>query len=180
MSDKAATTSQSADGRVWIVVISKLGQEQRAKRELKQQGFEVYLPMKVSENKKREQIFSPFFRRYLFARVPVDVDEWREISSTYGVSGVLGFTGRRAYGVRDSVIEKLKAREEGGYIKVGLAEERKPFRAGELVMTDDGIEGFFDAVVSESDDNKRAAILVDFMGRLTRFTVDLRELRAVG
>lgn len=180
MPDSSTFATTSAPRLVWIVVVSKLGQEVRAKRELLQQGFEVYLPMKLSQNKKRELISSPFFRRYLFARVPADVSEWREIFSTYGVAGVLGFSAGRAYGLKDVAIDELRGREEGGYIKIGLAEEPKPFEHGQRVVTEDGVEGIFDAVLNESDDNKRAAFLVNCMGRQTRFTVDLRQLRSVG
>ena len=49
---------------VWVVVVTKPGQERRARRELEQQGFEAYLPMNLSMNRKtREFVAMPFFPR---------------------------------------------------------------------------------------------------------------------
>ncbi len=161
---------------IWVVVTSKPGQEIRAKRELSNQGFEVYLPMRLFENKAKELRAAPFFPRYMFCRVPADVALWRSIFSTYGVSGVLGCNLTRAVGVRDEVVEMLKAREEAGFIKLGLVEALAFERGQRVTEAEFGLEGVF----IERVDAKRAAILVSFMGRDSRFVVDLRTLKATG
>lgn len=168
---------------VWVVVVSKPGQERRAKHELKQQGFEVYLPMKLfvvqRGPRKGETMATPFFPRYLFARVPVAVSEWREIFSTYGVAGVLGCSPSRAYGVKDVFVQRLKDQEEGGYLKVGLPDDVAAPAPGTRVRHEDwGLEGVFEQLLNERVDEKRAAFLVSFMGRDSRFVVDLRKLKA--
>lgn len=168
------TVGRFGEPMVWVVVTSKPGQEIRAKRELENQGFEVYLPMKLFENKARELRAAPFFPRYMFVRVSTWAELWRSIFSTFGVSGVLGCTFTRVVGVRDEVVAGLKAREEGGYIKIGLAEGAKALASGDRVIEPDwGLEGVF----MERVDARRAAILVSFMGRDSRFVVDLRTLR---
>lgn len=160
---------------VWVVVTSKPGQEIRAKRELENQGYEVYLPMRLFENKAKELRAAPFFPRYLFARVPVRVELWRSIFSTFGVSGVLGCSPARAVGVSDQVVDGIRAREEAGFIKLGLTEQAAPLERGQRVSEPEwGLEGTF----IERVDAKRAAILVSFMGRDSRFVVDLRTLKA--
>jgi transcriptional antiterminator RfaH len=160
---------------VWVVVTSKPGQEIRAKRELENQGFEVYLPMRLFENKAKELRAAPFFPRYLFARVPCEVKLWRSIFSTYGVSGVLGCTPARAVGISPQVVAKIKAREEAGFIKLGLPEQAPTLERGQRVTEPEwGLDGIF----IERVDAKRAAILVSFMGRDSRFVVDLRTLKA--
>lgn len=160
---------------VWIVVITKAGQEQRAKLELLRQGFEVYLPMRLAEGRKGELRSSPFFPRYLFAKLPADLKAWGCVFSTYGVTGVLGGSQSRPVGVVDAVVQGIKAREEAGYIKIGLAENQasKGFAQGQRVWEPEfGLEGAF----SRAIDKDRAEILIQFMGRASVFTVDLKTL----
>jgi hypothetical protein len=73
--------------RVWIVVQAKPAQERLAKDELEHKGFEVYLPMRLFEDRKGEIRATPFFGRYLFARVTLDVERWKGIYTTRGVAG---------------------------------------------------------------------------------------------
>ena len=168
-----------ADIRVWVVVVSKPGQERRARRELELQGFETYLPMKLSMNRKAQELVAmPFFPRYLFARVSLDIGDWKKIWYTYGVHGLLG-TADRPVGVKDALIERVRAAEEDGYIKMGLEAEGKHFRAGERVVAEHG-DLAFEGVFQERVDDKRAMILVSCLGRDSRFVVDLRKLRATG
>lgn len=170
---------------VWIVVKTKLGQERRAKRELEQQAdlfgeaFEAYLPMKLSMNRKREMVASPFFRSYLFARVDLRISHWKRIWSTYGVAGVLGSSAGYPHAVADWVIERIRAQEEAGYIRMGLEEEAADagFTRGAAVR----LAGApLEAVFEERVDEKRAAILVSLLGRDSRVTVDLAKLRSAG
>lgn len=181
-----AEVSRGVPVRAWVVVVSKAGQERRARRELEQQaevfgeGFEVYLPMKLSMNRKRELVAQPFFPRYLFAKMDLRTSSWRRIWSTYGVSGMLGGSGERPYGVADWVIERLRAQEEAGYIRMGLEEDAAKgpvFGAGEAVRVAGGV---LEGVFVERVDEKRAAILVSLLGRDSRVTVDLAKLRAAG
>lgn len=168
-------------GKVWVVVVSKPSQELRAKRELEKQGFEVYLPMRLFEiasgPRKGETHATPFFPRYMFVRVPKEVAEWRAMFSTFGVSGVLGCNQVRATAVRDEVVEMIRAHEDAGFIRLGVAEANPELRRGESVRHKDlGLQGVF----LERVDTKRALILVSFMGRDSPQTVDLLMWRPSG
>jgi transcriptional antiterminator RfaH len=164
--------------RVWVVVVTKPGQERRARRELEQQGFDAYLPMKLSMNRKtRELVTMPFFPNYLFAKVSLEIGDWRKVWYTYGVHGLLG-SADRPVGVKDAVIERIRAAEEDGFIKIGLEAEGPQFERGQRVQTLD--EFGFEGVFQERIDGKRCEILVLFLGRDSRFTVDLRKLKAAG
>lgn len=170
---------------VWVVVVSKPFQERRAKRELEQQaalfgeGFEAYLPMKLSANRKRELISTPFFPRYLFARVDLRLNSWKRIWSTMGVHGLLGATMDRPFGVADWVIERLRTQEDAGFIRMGLLEEQaaafglKPGTAIRVIGTP------LEAVFLELVDERRASILVSLLGRDSTTTVDLAQVRAI-
>lgn len=166
----------AAERRVWVVVVSKPQQERRALSELTRQGFEAYLPMRLAMNRRtQEMVAMPFFPRYLFARVTLEIGAWKTIWYTHGVHGLLGCADR-PIGVKDELVERIRAQEEAGYIKLGLEADGPRFERGEKVKTldDFGFEGVF----QERVDDKRAMILVSFLGRDSRFTVDLRKLRS--
>jgi transcriptional antiterminator RfaH len=172
------TPPAPAEPMVWVVVVSKPGQERRAKRELEQQGFEVYLPMSLSMHiKSRQMVAAPYFPRYLFARVSLAVSAWRKIWNTFGVQGLLG-QAERPVGVADALIELIRLREEAGFIKVGLQADGAQFARGARVKLIGELE--FEGVFQERVDDKRAMILVSFLGRDSRFVVDLRKLRSTG
>lgn len=172
---KPAAETVRVEGRVcgvWIVVITKVGQETRAKRELQGQGFEVYLPMKLSQNKRREMVAAPFFPRYLFAKVTLQVERWKSIYTTLGVSSVLGNAGL-PIGLKDEVVDRIKAAEDGGFIRLGLSEAGKYVRGQRVAVGAEGLE----AVFEERVDAKRVAILVSMFRRDSRVVVDLNKLR---
>lgn len=172
--------------RVWVAVVTKPSQETIAKRNLEQQGFPVYLPLKLFEvaagARKGELRSTPFFPRYIFAQIDVREDRWRYIWSTTGCQSVLGVTvARPPYGVADFVIERLQAQEEAGYIRMmgDVAERGRlavcPFGDGEVIrMAGSPLE----AVFLEQVDAKRAIILVNLLGRDSRLTVDIAKLRS--
>lgn len=174
----------SSQGLVWVVVVTKPGQERRAKRELEQQAqwfggaFEAYLPMKLAMNAKREMISAPFFPRYLFARIDLRLGSWKRIWSTLGVHGLLGSQLDRPYGVADWVIERLRAAEDAGFIRMGLKEERAKAMGFERGMKVRLAGSPIDAVFEELVDDKRATILVSLLGRDSLLTVDIAKLRA--
>jgi len=165
-----------APNTVWICVQAKPGQPVRAKSELVRQGYPVYLPMQLFE---RNGVVSakPFLMNYLFVRVPQRVDDWREIFSTYGVAGVLGcsLSGGYVSPVKDVFVKRIMAREDGGYIRLGLAEDTvtRSFEPGQRVVLDDLV----DALVTERVDARRVMILVSgLLGRDSVHTVDIRRL----
>ena len=165
-----------ADRSVWVVVVTKPGQERRARRELDQQGFETYLPMRLTTNRRTQELVAmPFFPRYMFAKVSLEIGAWKKIWYTVGVHGLLGCADR-PIGVKDVLVDRIRAQEEAGYIKIGLEAEGPRFERGEKVVTLD--EFGFEGVFHERVDEKRALILVSFLGRDSRFTVDLRKLRS--
>lgn len=167
---------------VWVVVVTKPGQERRARLELERQGFPVYLPMKLAMDRRPgragQLLASPFFPRYLFAQVSLAVGDWKKIWYTIGVQGLLG-TNERPIGVKDTLVERIRAAEEDGFIKIGLEADGPRFERHQRVVVEVGgvdIEGVF----MERVDEKRASLLVSCLGRDSRFTVDLRKLRSAG
>lgn len=171
-----------AQPMAWIVVVSRTNQEFLAKRELEDQarkgklgeGFEVYLPLRLSEWR-GVATPKPFLPNYLFARVSNRMGDWRGVMGTRGVRGVLGVTAQRAFGLQDRIVERIKAQEESGYVRLGLAPDRveRTFEKGQAVKVDNLVEALF----LEKVDARRGLILYSFFnGRDSRRVVDLRRL----
>jgi transcription antitermination factor NusG len=127
--------------------------------------------MRQYENRKGVTMATPFFPSYLFARVTLQVERWKSIYGTLGVAGVLG-RPECPIGVQDWVIERIKAQEEAGFIKLAEAGLLKKGERYRDVVT--GLEGVF----HEAVDEKRALLLTKYMGD-SRMTVDIRRLKPV-
>lgn len=174
---------------VWVVVVSKPGQERRARLCLEDQhregvfgpDFRTYLPMKLAMTRKQDLVQAPFLPRYLFARIDLRLESWKRIWNTRGVHGLLASaTAGKPYGVADWVIERIQAQEDAGYIRMGLPEERARamgFDAGQTVRL---VGSPLEALFVELVDEKRASILVSLLGRDSRLTVDIAKLRPTG
>lgn len=168
------------DPRLWIIVVCRQNLEVKARSELARQGFDVYLPMRLFEHPRTRELRStPFFPRYLFARVSPRVEQWRAIFSTYGVSSVLGCTSTKVIGLKDQVVETIRQREEDGYIKLGLQREAR-FQRGDRVRVPmaarKGWEFEVEAAFEEYVDHKRALILLSWLGRDSRCVVSVAKL----
>lgn len=159
---------------VWVVVHTRAGEERTAKDELEDQGFEVYLPMQLYQEQRKGEIRArPFFPRFLFARVTLQVERWKSIYTTRGVRSVLGH-GMLPHGLKDEVIERIRAAEDGGFIRMGLAEDCH-FKRGDRVAA-----GPLEGIFHERVDARRVVILVSLLQRTdSPVTVDLRKLRQV-
>jgi transcription antitermination factor NusG len=176
MMGKVKTAKAEAVSSCWIVVQTYQGQERRAKEALMRQGFEVYLPMTLKQDRVYKRWFgAPFFPKYLFMRVTPATVEWWRVFSSMGVQCVIG--GENPRGLKDWVVEAIRAREENGVIKIAQAEDLPAnFSPGERVrlVGDLAVE----AVFLEHIDDKRAFVLTRLIGTGdSRTTVELRKLR---
>lgn len=114
--------------QAWLVVLTKANCERIVRDRLQAQGFEVYLPLRLLslDAAKRRGIGStPFFPRVLFARATLDADRWQVIFSTYGVQRVL-CDPMKPRGVRPDFVRRLRQRELGGFLQVGLVDPARP------------------------------------------------------
>ena len=76
----------------WFLIYTKPRQEERAKENLENQGFETFLPMIAYEKIKQPKLYSlkPLFPRYLFTQFNKEKNNWVHIKSTRGVSHIVG------------------------------------------------------------------------------------------
>lgn len=156
----------------WFVVQTQVNAEAKAARNLLRQGFEIYLPRYLkrrSHARKIEKVAAPLFPRYMFVRVDAASQRWRSIQSTFGVSHLV-LNGAAPAWIQHSVVRSLRAREdENGFVKLDIC---PAFSIGAKVRVLAGAFadnfGLFDGL----GDRDRVAILLDFLGRKVRVSIE--------
>jgi len=158
----------------WYVLFTKPLKERVVHDRLAKQGIEVYLPfyplMRTSSRAPR-----PLFPRYLFARWKADTLAIDTIRWTPGLVSILRF-GEEYARVPDEIIAHIQRRiAELGDLK------QIPFQLGQRVRFRDGhplakLEAIFERPCSDA---KRACVLLEILGRLTRCEVEFATLEPV-
>jgi transcriptional antiterminator RfaH len=156
----------------WFVAHTHPRAEGKATAHLNRQGFEVYFPryLKRRRHARRvETVAAPLFPRYLFVAVDLNVQRWRSVYSTIGVTRLV-CNGDDPTPVPDGIVEAFKGREDAsGFIKLDL---RPAFCAGDKVRVLDGAFtsclGLFEGMA----ERERIAILLDLLGRKVRVVLD--------
>lgn len=159
-------------GSPWFVVQTQVNSETKAAHNLLRQGFEVYLPRYLKRRahaRKVERVPAPLFPRYMFVQIDLATQRWQSIQSTFGVSHLV-LNGSKPASVTDGVISTLKSREDDqGLIKLDRSNR---FAVGDKVRVLAG--AFVDSLglLEELGDRDRIAILLDFLGRKVRVSLD--------
>ncbi len=148
----------------WYVCQSKPRQEAKAVARLGEQGYEVYLPMLVSWERKKgawirkEKVMFP---RYCFVRCGRPGQSIGPIRSTPGVLGLVRF-GHEVATLSPSLVEAI--RELAAFHNHEEAEHPSPFKVGEQVALVDGplrgLSGLVSAIADE-----RVVVLLTLLGR---------------
>ena len=116
----------------WHVVQSKPRMEQRAKENLENQGFEVFLPMLDIQKVRRgklQTITEPLFSRYLFLRTTEQMQDLSVVRSSKGVSHLVRF-GTVPARVPDAWVR--------GMMQQPANAVQKMFKSGDTVVVADG------------------------------------------
>ena len=163
--------------RRWYVVHTQSNQEARAELNLRRQGFEVWLPLsrRARRHARRlDTVLVPFFPRYLFVRLDLNIQRWRSVDGTFGVAHLLS-SGDRPLAVPEGLAEELmQRRDKSGAIvstPAGLAE-------GDSVMVASGPLADLSGLFQEASGANRVVLLVSLLGREVRATVPLKNLAA--
>lgn len=151
----------------WYLLQSKPHQEQRALENLRNQGFECFLPLYLRERLrrgKREKVEEPLFPRYLFVRLDSIVSNWNVLRSTYGVTNIVRF-GEQPARVPDAVIEAIARRQQAC---------EQIFQPGDQVLINAGAFAGLQGVFEQNDGDARVLILMELMDKQQRlsFPVD--------
>jgi len=161
-------------------VHTKPRQEHIALEHLERQGFDCFLPMAINPYQRRslgKPRIEPLFPRYLFLNAWEDQQSLRPVKSTRGVSGLVRF-GVELARLPETAMRAIRSRcdMETGLVRL----DPVPVQPGDRVRVFDGplagAQGLFQACSGE----RRALLLIDFMGRQTRVEVDRLLLQKAG
>lgn len=164
------------------MIHSKPHQEDRAYENLKNQGFEVYLPkckaQKLLKNK-LTVVSEPVFSRYLFIRLDDVTSNWFPIRSTRGVSKLLQF-GKESLPivVPDEVIELIKEQDHQDESREIV---REIFKLQSIVEVKSGVfkglTGFYQQITSNESGEVRALLLIEFLGKKQHLEIPLEDIQ---
>lgn len=159
----------------WFVVATKPNSEKIAEFNLRQQEFEVFLPLieKTRRHARRvENVLRPFFPGYLFVQFDAAIMSWHSINGTIGVRHILTNNGR-PQAVGGNFVEALlcKLNERGA-----VNEQQQYFAVGSKVEVAVGaMKGHLSTILS-ADSGGRVNILLAMMGRDIVSTISAKDL----
>ena len=150
----------------WFLIYTKPRQEERAKENIENQGFETFLPMIAYEKIKQPKSYSlqPMFPSYLFTKFNVEKDNWIDIKSTRGVCQVITF-GDKPTEVPDSVVDFLKTKVDDHNV-IKLKVTRPIFQKGDNLVIKKGVFQGKEAKFLSMKGKERARILLELMNEL--------------
>ena len=148
----------------WYLAYTKPRQEEIARVNLDQQGFESYLPL-YKKFRKTEQgpvsIFEPMFPRYIFFRPGKVGQSISSVRSTKGITTVVRFGFEPAV-IDDELLRRIRLLEEDrSHATLQDISQLKPGQTVRLQHSAlQGVEGLVQSVSS-----KRVAVLLEILGR---------------
>ena len=158
--------STTAENSKWLLVYTKAKEEQRAKKNLENQGFEIFLPMIAFAelNQSKPPTLKAMFPRYLFIEINIERDNWTCIKSTRGVSHVIVF-GQRLAEIPNQVIAYLKSgADENDIFRQKIT--RQEFQKGDKLVIEKGMFKDKEATFLAKKSKERVRILLRFVNHL--------------
>ena len=155
--------------QAWYLAQLKPNALRLAERNLRRQGFEVFLPMEETTRRRRGRFvaeIAPVFPGYLFVSFDPEAGRWRAINSTTGVARLVAF-GNVPARVPDDLVEGLRQRCDSED-RLTSADTLTP---GLEVRLTKGPFADFLATIDRVAPDRRIWVLLDIMGGKTRVAV---------
>jgi transcription elongation factor/antiterminator RfaH len=158
-----AANVRDPKGSRWYLAMTRPCSELIAEKHLNRQGYVTFLPRhtkSVRHARRVRLVKAPVFPRYIFLRLDLGVDRWRNVFSTHGISTLI-MAHERPIVVPEGVVETLAERCDGD----GCMHFTEHMRPGQRVRLLGG--PFSDAlgVLESLDDRGRVQVLLNIMGR---------------
>lgn len=162
----------------WYVAYTQPSAECRAAGHLKRQGFDAYLPMcrQIRRHARREEtVLRPLFARYIFVALNIEVDRWRSVNGTIGVSNII-CRGDRPAALPDGVVDELRAGAlDGGAVPLS---QMVLFDPGEKLYVLDGAFKGQTGTYQNMTSAERVILLFDLISSPVRVAVPIHAVRA--
>jgi len=157
----------------WYCARVKVNSEEQAQANLERQNYLTYLPMVISDRRKKETTTERMFPGYIFVALTPGEDNFQPIQNTRGVVQLIRF-GLHPATVRSSVIDNLRALEdENGVHRI----DQYDYTKNDAVKITDGPFKDYKATVLKTK-RGRVEVLLDFLQKETRLTLTYRQLQA--
>ncbi|MEI6801301.1 MAG: transcription termination/antitermination NusG family protein [Pseudomonadota bacterium] len=142
---------------------------------LQRQGFNAFRPL-LWETKRSvkgpQRLLRPMFPGYIFVEFDIRQPQWTKIRCTRGISRLVGNINEGPSRLPSGLIDMLKQRCAGN-LADSAANALQP---GDNVYVASGPFAAFLATVERMDAKNRVWLLIDFMGRASRFSADADQL----
>jgi len=165
----------------WYVIHTKPKQEFRAKENLENQNYVVFLPMiKVQKIIKHELSITeePLFSRYLFIQLDQVFSNWFPIRSTKGVHQILRFgLDSEPVQVPEILIHHLK------YFSECIEEPKALYKYGDTLEIIKGpfrgLQASFIDLLKNPSGDSRAFVLIDILGKLQKIQISVKNIQKI-
>lgn len=160
----------------WYVVQLKPNAELVAKRNLLQQGMQIFAPFEEVAARRSGKLVSAckaLFPGYLFVSFDQDAVRWRTVNSTTGVSRLVSFADDRPAQVPLGLISSLMRRCDPS----GRLVPPCFLHGGDIVRVVNGPFTDFIGTVEQIAPDRRIWVLLDILGKSTRVAVRSADLR---
>ena len=151
-------------GERWFVVQCKGNREYRAAIQLRNQRFQVFLPLREKTRRHARRIEvrrAPFFPGYLFVALDLDRDQWRSVNGTIGVQRLVTAGGEtRPVPLPRGVVEAWRSETDDQ----DCLRREEPLRIGQAVRIQSGPFGDRLGQLVELDDAGRVRVLIELLG----------------
>ena len=166
------------DAVTWYLAQLKPNCASIAQRNLARQGFETFLPLERTTQRKGGQLVEvkrPYFAGYLFVGIKTGAAPWSAIHSTLGIARLVRFGSTPAHVPTELVSELRGACDAECCVTTHVALEK-----GDDVRIAAGPFSDFIGQVEQLAPDKRAWVLLDVMGKATRVSIPSADLRITG
>lgn len=161
----------------WYALYTKPRAERQVSHTLQTREIETYLPtVAVWRARRRRVEEEPLFTCYLFARIDLERVGHSAVAWMPGLRHIVGDGAGEPIPVSDDAIEYIRR----GAAKMGAQNPICQFQPGDSVHITEGPLKDLDAVFDQHlSSYERGQVLVEVLGRLTRYDVPLEWLKQI-
>ena len=161
----------------WYLLQTKPNANITACENLKQQGFNVFLPLIIKTTKKNGKFLDTkvaLFPGYLFMGTSMDPIPWKSVNGTRGISKSVTLDGVYR-SINPLIIQGLKNRCD----KNGVLQRLNDIVASDRVKIERGPLSEFICTVEQIKDDQRAWVLIDILQQQIRAEVSLNDISKI-